>query len=202
MNKKEMLKTLFSFGGNSKRIMFWYVLRLLPSVLVFTGPLLTTLILDKYFPYKKIKMVFFLSFIYIILVILRTIQIFIYNQKRADLMVDEDKNIKNKIFNNIVKSKSKEIDSYHVGELISLNTTEAKNASLLFPWSYMRIYSIQYKNVFYTLVIMCFMDFRLSLIVIPIFFISYFMLKPLYNKNRKIFKGLQVIKLELSSKSN
>ena len=202
MNKKEMLKTLFSFGGNSKRIMFWYVLRLLPSVLVFTGPLLTTLILDKYFPYKKIKMVFFLSFIYIILVILRTIQIFIYNQKRADLMVDEDKNIKNKIFNNIVKSKSKEIDSYHVGELISLNTTEAKNASLLFPWSYMRIYSIQYKNVFYTLIIMCFMDFRLSLLVIPIFFVSYFMLKPLYNKNRKIIKRLQDIKLELSSKSN
>ena len=53
MNKKEMLKTLFSFGGNSKKIMFWYVLRLLPSVLVFTGPFLTTLILDKYFPYKK-----------------------------------------------------------------------------------------------------------------------------------------------------
>ena len=63
MNKKEMLKTLFSFGGNGKRIMFWYVLRLLPSVLVFTGPLLTTLILDKYFPHKEIKMVFFLSFI-------------------------------------------------------------------------------------------------------------------------------------------
>ena len=69
-------------------------------------------------------------------------------------MVDEDKNIKNKLFNNIAKSKSKEIDSYHVGELISLNTTEAKNASLLFPWSYMRIYPIQYKNVFYTLIIM------------------------------------------------
>ncbi len=202
MNKKENIKKLFNFAGNGKKIKFWYLLRLLPSILVFTGPLLTTLILDKYFPQDNLKMVFFCSFIYIVLVVLRTVQIFVYNQARADLMVDEDKNIKNKFFKNIIKTKSKYTNSYHVGELISLNTTESKSASLLFPWSYMRIYPIQYKNIIYTLIIMFFMDWKLSLIVVPIFFISYFILKPLYNKNRKIISKLQDIRLELSSKTN
>lgn len=202
MNKKENLKKLYTFGENGKEIKRWYLLRLLPNILVFTGPLLTTLILDNYFPNNKLKNVFFCSFIYIALVILRTIQIFIYNQSRADIMVKEDENIKNKFFKNIIRTKTKHIDNYHVGELISLNTTESKSASLLFPWTYMRIYPIQYKNIIYTLIIMFFLNWKLALIVVPIFFVSYFMLKPLYKKNRKIISKLQNIKLELSSKAN
>lgn len=202
MSKKENLKKLYTFGENGKEIKHWYLLRLLPSILVFTGPLLTTLILDNYFPNNKLKNVFFCSFIYIALVILRTIQIFIYNQSRADIMVKEDKSIKNKFFKNIIRTKTKYIDNYHVGELISLNTTESKSASLLFPWTYMRIYPIQYKNIIYTLIIMFFLNRKLALIVVPIFFISYLMLKPIYKKNRKIISELQNIKLELSSKTN
>lgn len=202
MNKKDNLKKLFYFGGNDKQIKFWYLLRLTPSILVFTGPILTTLILDKYFPLNKLDMVYFCSAIYIVLIILRTFQIYIYNQKRAQIMIREDKSIKDKFFKNVINTKLSKIDSYHVGELISLNTTEAKSASLLFPWSYMRIYPIQYKNVFYTLLVMFLINYKLALITIPVFFISYFMLKPLYNKNRKIIKRLQNIRLELSSKTN
>ena len=202
MNKKDNLKKLFYFGENNKQIKFWYLLRLAPSILVFTGPLLTTLILDKFFPLNKLDMVYYCSLIYIALIVLRTIQIFVYNQKRAQIMIREDKNIKDKFFKNIIKTKLSKIDSYHVGELISLNTTESKSASLLFPWSYMRIYPIQYKNVFYTLLVMFFMNYKLALITVPVFFISYFMLKPLYNKNRKVIKRLQDIRLELSSKTN
>lgn len=202
MNKKDNLKKLFSFGGNNKQIKFWYLLRLTPSILVFTGPLLTTLILDKFFPQNKLNMVYFCSFIYILLIIIRTFQIYIYNQKRAQIMINEEKNIKDKLLSNVINTKLNKIDSYHVGELISLNTTESKSASLLFPWSYMRIYPIQYKNVFYTLLIMFFINYKLALITVPVFFISYFMLKPLYNKNRKIIKNLQKIRLDLSSKTN
>lgn len=202
MNKKDNLKRLFYFGENNKQIKFWYLLRLTPSILIFTGPLLTTLILDKFFPLNKLKTVYFCSFIYIVLIVLRTIQIFVYNQKRAEIMVKEDTTIKNKFFKNVIKTKLSKIDIFHVGELISFNTTESKSASLLFPWSYMRVYPIQYKNVFYTLIIMFFMNYKLALITIPVFFISYFMLKPLYNKNRKIIKKLQDIRLKLSSKTN
>ena len=38
MNKKENLKTLFNFGGNAKKIKFWYILRFLPNILIFSGP--------------------------------------------------------------------------------------------------------------------------------------------------------------------
>lgn len=202
MSKLNNLKKLYYFGENNKGIEFWYLIRLLPSILVFTGPILTTLILDQYFPANKLKSVCFCSVIYIILIALRTAQIYIYNQKRADLMVDENKNIQDKFFKNIINTKLKNINNYHVGELISLTTTEAKSASRLFPWTYMRIYPIEYKNIFYTLFIMCFFNFKLALITLPVFFLSYFILKPLYNRNKKIIKKLQDIRLELASKTN
>ena len=202
MNKKENIKKLFEFGGNKSRIKFWYLFRLLPSILVFTGPIITSLVLDKYLPNNKFDHVYFLVCIYIFLIIIRTAQIHIYNQKRADLMVDEDKTIKKKFFKNIIKTKVKNIDNYQVGELISLNTIEAKSASLLFPWTYMRIYPIEYKDIFYVLIILLFLNYKLALITIFIFFASYFSLRPLYKRNYKVIKKLQNIRLELSSKTN
>ena len=153
-------------------------------------------------PSNKFENVYFCVCIYIFLIILRTVQIFIYNQKRADLMVDEDKSIKDKFFKNVIKSKIKNIDNYQVGELISLNTTEAKNASLLFSWTYMRIYPIEYKDIFYIIIIILFLNYKLALITTVIFFSCYFSLKPLYKKNYNVIKKLQDIRLKLASKTN
>ena len=117
-------------------------------------------------------------------------------------MVDEDKAIQGKFFRSVIKSKIKDIDNYQVGELISLNTTEAKNASLLFPWTYMRIYPIEYKDIFYIIIIILFLNYKLALITTIIFFSCYFSLKPLYKKNYSVIKKLQDIRLKLSSKTN
>lgn len=202
MNKKENLKKLLTFGENKKAIIFWYILRLLPSILVFTGPLLTSLILDKYFPSNSYKYVYYCSFIYIVLTILRTFQIFFYNNKRNKIVSKEENTIKKKMYENVVKSKVSLIDSYPVGELIALNTSESKSAALLFAWSYMRIYPIAYKEIFYTIIVMLFLDYKLAIISVIVFFLSYFMLKPLYRKNYKVVEKLQSIRLELSSKTN
>lgn len=202
MSSKANMKKLLEFGGNKSGLKFWYLFRLLPSVLVFTGPIITSLVLDRYLPNDKFEYVYFCACIYIFLIIIRTAQIYIYNQKRADLMADEDKAIKKKFFKNVITSKIKNIDRYQIGELISLNTTEAKSASLLFPWTYMRIYPIEYKDIFYIIFIILFLDYKLALITILIFFASYFSLKPLYKKNYKIIKRLQEMRLELSSKTN
>ncbi len=202
MNKKENLKKLLLFGENKKALTFWYIVRLLPSILVFTGPLLTSLILDTYFPDNNYKYVYYCSFIYIVLTILRTIQIFFYNNKRNKIISKEENIIKKKMYENVIKSKVSLADSYPVGELIALNTNESKSASLLFAWSYMRIYPIAYKEVFYTIIIMLFLDYKLAIISTVVFFLSYFILKPLYKKNYKVIEKLQKIRLELSSKTN
>lgn len=202
MNKKENLKKLLLFGENKKALTFWYIVRLLPSILVFTGPLLTSLILDTYFPDNNYKYVYYCSFIYIVLTILRTIQIFFYNNKRNKIISKEENTIKKKMYENVIKSKVSLTDSYPVGELIALNTSESKSASLLFAWSYMRIYPIAYKEVFYTIIVMLFLDYKLAIISTIVFFLSYFMLKPLYKKNYKVIEKLQKIRLELSSKTN
>ncbi len=202
MNKKENIKKLLTFGENKKALTFWYIVRLLPSILVFTGPLLTSLILDTYFPGNNYKYVYYCSFIYIVLTILRTIQIFFYNNKRNKIISKEENTIKKKMYENVIKSKVSLTDSYPVGELIALNTSESKSASLLFAWSYMRIYPIAYKEVFYTIIVMLFLDYKLAIISTIVFFLSYFMLKPLYKKNYKVIEKLQKIRLELSSKTN
>lgn len=202
MNKKENIKKLLTFGENKKALTFWYIVRLLPSILVFTGPLLTSLILDTYFPDNNYKYVYYCSFIYIVLTILRTIQIFFYNNKRNKIISKEENTIKKKMYENVIKSKVSLTDSYPVGELIALNTSESKSASLLFAWSYMRIYPIAYKEVFYTIIVMLFLDYKLAIISTIVFFLSYFMLKPLYKKNYKVIEKLQKIRLELSSKTN
>lgn len=202
MNKKENLKKLLTFGENKKALTFWYVVRLLPSILVFTGPLLTSLILDTYFPGNNYKYVYYCSFIYIVLTILRTMQIFFYNNKRNNIISKEENTIKKKMYENVIKSKVSLTDSYPVGELIALNTSESKSASLLFAWSYMRIYPIAYKEVFYTIIVMLFLDYKLAIISTVVFFLSYFILKPLYKKNYKVIEKLQKIRLELSSKTN
>lgn len=202
MNKKENLKKLLLFGENKKALTFWYIIRLLPSILVFTGPLLTSLILDKYFPGNNYKYVYYCSFIYIVLTVLRTFQIFFYNNKRNKIISKEENTIKKKMYENVIKSNVSLADSYPVGELIALNTSESKSASLLFAWSYMRIYPIAYKEVFYTIIVMLFLDYKLAIISVIVFFLSYFMLKPLYKKNYKVVEKLQTIRLELSSKTN
>lgn len=202
MNKKENIKKLLTFGENKKALTFWYIVRLLPSILVFTGPLLTSLILDTYFPDNNYKYVYYCSFIYIVLTILRTIQIFFYNNKRNKIISKEENTIKKKMYENVIKSKVSLTDSYPVGELIALNTSESKSASLLFAWSYMRIYPIAYKEVFYTIIVMLFLDYKLAIISTVVFFLSYFILKPLYKKNYKVIEKLQKIRLELSSKTN
>lgn len=202
MNKKENIKKLLTFGENKKALTFWYIIRLLPSILVFTGPLLTSLILDTYFPGNNYKYVYYCSFIYIVLTILRTMQIFFYNNKRNKIISKEENTIKKKMYENVIKSKVSLTDSYQAGELIALNTSESKSASLLFAWSYMRIYPIAYKEVFYTIIVMLFLDYKLAIISTIVFFLSYFMLKPLYKKNYKVIEKLQKIRLELSSKTN
>lgn len=202
MNKKENIKKLLTFGENKKALTFWYIVRLLPSILVFTGPLLTSLILDTYFPDNNYKYVYYCSFIYIVLTILRTMQIFFYNNKRNKIISKEENTIKKKMYENVIKSKVSLADSYPVGELIALNTSESKSASLLFAWSYMRIYPIAYKEVFYTIIVMLFLDYKLAIISTVVFFLSYFILKPLYKKNYKVIEKLQKIRLELSSKTN
>lgn len=202
MNKKENIKKLLTFGENKKALTFWYIIRLLPSILVFTGPLLTSLILDKYFPGNNYKYVYYCSFIYIVLTVLRTMQIFFYNNKRNNIISKEENTIKKKMYENVINSKTSLTDNYQVGELIALNTSESKSASLLFAWSYMRIYPIAYKEVFYTIIVMLFLDYKLAIISTVVFFLSYFMLKPLYKKNYKVIEKLQKIRLELSSKTN
>lgn len=202
MNKKENIKKLLTFGENKKALTFWYIVRLLPSILVFTGPLLTSLILDTYFPGNNYKYVYYCSFIYIVLTILRTIQIFFYNNKRNKIISKEENTIKKKMYENVIKSKVSLTDSYQAGELIALNTSESKSASLLFAWSYMRIYPIAYKEVFYTIIVMLFLDYKLAIISTMVFFLSYFILKPLYKKNYKVIEKLQKIRLKLSSKTN
>lgn len=201
-NKKE-LKQMFDFTTNKKetiKIGIIIILASLPYAIFYQYVL--SKVIDKYIPDKNINMVWILSLILISIIIVR----FLFDKyseiKRKTCYYDNDTQIKNKIFNAIQDANISDLDKIQVGKLFNLTTTQSFEASQMFVWNGLGIFAVRLKSIIVISIIMLFIDWKIALVVIIIFILSYLVLIPFYNKNMKTYKRLQLSIMNLQGKIN
>ena len=201
-NKKE-LKQMFDFTTNKKetiKIGIIIILASLPYAIFYQYVL--SKVIDKYIPDKNVNMVWLLSLILISIIIGR----FLFDKyseiKRKTCYYDNDTQIKNKIFSAIQDANISDLDKVQVGKLFNLTTTQSFEASQMFVWNGLGIFAVRLKSIIVISIIMLFIDWKIALVVIVIFILSYLVLIPFYNKNMKTYKRLQLSIINLQGKIN
>ncbi len=203
MFNKKVLKEMFDFTTNKKKTIKIGITIILASLpyLIFYQYVLSKVI-DKYIPDKNINMVWVLSLILIAIIIIR----FLFDKyseiQRKTCYYDNDIQIKNKIFNNIQYANISKLDKIQVGKLFNLTTTQSFEASQMFVWNGLGIFAVRLKSIIVISIIMLFIDWKIALVVIGIFILSYLVLIPFYNKNMKTYKRLQLSIINLQGKIN
>lgn len=203
MFDKKLLTQMFSFTTNKKKTIKIGIIIALCAIpyLVFYQYLVSNVI-DKYIPEKNIKNVLILSSILIIIIFVR-----FWTDKYGDIgrklcYYDNDKQIKNKIFNSIQDANISQIEKIQVGKLFNITTTQSFEAAQLFVWNMVGIFSVRIRSILITSVIMLFINWKIALVVIGIFILSYIILIPFYNKNMKNYKKMQQSIIDLQGKIN
>lgn len=203
MFNKKMLKEMFDFTTNRKKTIKIGIMIILASLpyLIFYQYVLSKVI-DKYIPNKNINMVWILSFILIVIIIVRFLLDQYSEIQRKTCYYDNDIQIKNKIFNSIQDANISDLDKIQIGELFNITTTQSFEASQMFVWNGLGIFAIRLKSIIVISIIMLLIDWKIALVVIGIFILSYVVLIPFYHKNIKIYKSLQKSIIHLQGKIN
>ena len=66
--------------------------------------------------------------------------------------------IKNKVFNAIQDADISKLDKIQVGNLFNLTTTQSFEASQLFVWNFLGIFSVRLRGILITSILMLFID--------------------------------------------
>ena len=122
--------------------------------------------------------------------------------RRKTIYFDNDRQIKSKIFDSIQNANISKLDKIQVGQLFSLTTTQSFEASQLFAWDFIGVFAIRLRSTLITSIIMLFIDWKIAVVVIAIFILSYIILIPFYNQNMKIYKKIQQTIIDLQGKVN
>ena len=203
MFDKKLLTQMFSFTTNKKKTIKIGIIIALCAIpyLVFYQYLVSNVI-DKYIPEKNIKNVLILSSILIIIIFFRFWTDKYGEVERKLCYYDNDKQIKNKIFNSIQDANISQIEKIQVGKLFNITTTQSFEAAQLFVWNILGIFSVRIRSILITSIIMLFINWKIALVVIGIFIFSYIILIPFYNKNMKNYKKMQQSIIDLQGKIN
>ncbi len=203
MFNKQKLKEMFNFTTNKKATIKRAIFEIIQIAPAFVYQFVLTSIIDDYIPNKNIKIAIIVSSLYILYIWLRIFLVNFYLEKQRSIVCfDNDKQIKNKIFENIQNANVSTLDKIQVGKLFSLTTSQSFEASRLFMWNFIGLFAYRIKSIFVILVIMLFIDWQIALSVLGIFMISYVILIPFYNKNMKTYKKLQKTIINLQEKIN
>lgn len=203
MFNKQKLKEMFNFTNNKKRTISLGVFILFQALYyqIFYQYALSRSI-DKYIPEKNIKMTIIISSILIGIIIIRFFCDKYSEIRRKTIYFDNDRQIKSKIFDSIQNANISKLDKIQVGQLFSLTTTQSFEASQLFAWDFIGVFAIRLRNTLITSIIMLFIDWKIAVVVIAIFILSYIILIPFYNQNMKIYKKIQQTIIDLQGKVN
>ena len=203
MLNKNLLKEMFDFTTNKKittRIGINIIIESLPYAIFYQYILAK--VIDKYIPDKNLELVVVFSSILIFIIVL----VFFFDKQneiqRKSCYYDNDKQIKEKIFNSVQNANISGLDKINVGELFSVTTSQSFEASQMFVWNFLGIFAVRAKSILVTSIIMLFIDWKIALAVIGIFILSYIILIPFYNKNMKTYKKLQQYIIDLQGKIN
>ena len=203
MFNKQKLKEMFNFTSNKKRTVILGIFILFQALYyqIFYQYALSKSI-DNYIPSKNIKMTIIISSILIGIIVIRFFCDKYSEIKRKTIYFDNDRQIKNKIFDAIQSANVSNLDKIQVGQLFSLTTNQSFESSQLFVWDFIGIFSVRLRSTLITVIIMLFIDWEIALVVITIFTLSYIILIPFYNKNMKIYKEIQKTIIDLQGKIN
>lgn len=203
MFNKKSLKEMFNFTTNKNKtikissILFF---QSLPYLLFYQGIL--SLVVDKHMPNQNLKMVCILSGVLLVIIAIRFAFDYYSETRRKNCYYDNDRQIKNKIFSAIQYANISELDKTQTGNLFELTTNQSFNASQLFVWDFAGIFSVRFRSILMISIIMLFINYKISLIIIGIFILSYIILLPFYNTNMKNYQMTLKSILNLQGKIN
>lgn len=200
---KETLKEMFNFTKNKKETIIIGIMLMCQLVIYsLSYPFIMQLVVDKAIPEENIKLVILLSIILIILVIIRCILTRSSEIRRKNCCYDNNAEIKNKIFKSIQETDVSNLDKIQSGNLFEIVGHQAMEAAHLFVWDFNGIISVRLFLTIMISIILLILNFKLGLIVLAIFIVSYMILTPLYFNTMKIYKNLQKIIIELQGNIN
>lgn len=200
---KETLKEMFYFANNRKEtIVLGIVIIIELLIYTFSYPFIMQKVVDEAIPQENINLVILLSIILITIVIIR----FITDRKccilRKNYCYENNSKIKNKVFKSIQGAKIIELDKIQAGNLFEIVGPQSFEAGHLFIWNFVGIISVRLALAISISIILLILNFKLGLIILGIFAISYMILTPFYFKTLKVYKKLQNIVIELQGKIN
>lgn len=200
---KETLKEMFNFTKNKKETIKIGVILLIQLLLyTFSYPFIMQKVVDKAIPEENIKLVIFLSIVLIVIVIIRFITDRYSEIRRKNCYYDNNAEIKNKIFNSIQGARISELDKIQAGNLFEIVGPQTWEASQLFVWNFVGIICVRLALTIAISIILLILNFKLGLIIIGIFIISYLILIPFYVKTMKVYRNLQKIVIDLQGNIN
>ena len=203
MFNKELLKEMFYFTTNTKRTIKRGIIGFfaaIPYLILYQYVL--SKVIDQYIPDKNVKMAVLLSFVLIAYIIIRFCLDLYMETERKIIYYDNDRQIKNKVFDSIQDADISELDKIQVGNLFNLTTTQSFESSQMFVWNVIGIFAVRLRSIVVISIIMLFINWKIALVVIGIFIVSYIILMPFYNKNMKTYKKLQYSIIDLQGKIN
>lgn len=202
MNKKK-LKEMFHFFGNEKRtIKIGARLILILSVYTFLYPVIMQLVVDVAIPKKDMIFVGILSVILVVMISIKFLVDRGIEIDRKSCFYDNDVNIKNKLFSTIQYASISELDSIQAGNLFQIVGTQSLEASHLFVWNFVGIICVRLTLIVIIAIILLILDFKIGIIVISIFTISYLLLIPMYKKNMRVYRKLKNLVIDLQGNMN
>lgn len=200
---KETLKEMFNFTSKKKETIIMGVLITIQLLIyTFSYPFIMQKVVDEAIPQENINLVILLSIILIVIVIIRFITDRKCNILRKNYCYDNNTEIKNKVFKSIQDAKISELDKIQAGNLFEIVGPQSWEAGHLFIWNFVGIISVRLALTIAISIILLILNFKLGLIILGIFAISYIILTPFYFKTLKVYKKLQNIVIELQGKIN
>lgn len=200
---KETLKEMFNFTSKKKETIIMGVLITIQLLIyTFSYPFIMQKVVDEAIPQENINLVILLSIILIVIVIIRFITDRKCNILRKNYCYDNNTEIKNKVFKSIQDAKISELDKIQAGNLFEIVGPQSWEAGHLFIWNFVGIISVRLALTIAISIILLILNFKLGLIILGIFAISYIILTPFYFKTLKVYKKLQNIVIELQGKMN
>lgn len=200
---KETLKEMFNFTSKKKEtIIMGALITIQLLIYTFSYPFIMQKVVDEAIPQENINLVILLSIVIIVIVIIRFITDRKCNILRKNYCYDNNTEIKNKVFKSIQDAKISELDKIQAGNLFEIVGPQSWEAGHLFIWNFVGIISVRLALTIAISIILLILNFKLGLIILGIFAISYIILTPFYFKTLKVYKKLQNIVIELQGKIN
>lgn len=194
-------KEMFYYGNFKKRIIITIVEYILASIIwILVDQSITYSLFDGAIAKENIGLIIFLSIVMFVKVVSQIIEGIIQCKLRHHLQRDFSNYARKNIFNKIIKSKINFFDKSNSSELFELIMNDSDNLAKFFSQNGNQLVGFTIRALTY-IIILLFINVKLTLILILIYFIGYasliisnrktiFLLKEIRNLNVSITKWI------------